>query len=105
MLSNEDFWEDIDKIISDNFSPDGLETLDYYADLFISGKWIFKRFSSQEQYGCAAGGASHVIATILAGAKNSTNPQNEFLSDFKRELKSATQQASRIETWAKLIGK
>lgn len=104
MLTNEDFWERIDSIINDGFSPDGLETLDDYAALFISGKCIFDRFSPQEQHGCSAGGASHVIATILAGAKIKADPEDEKLQDFKREFKLAAQQAERIEQWARLVG-
>lgn len=104
MISNEDFWEEIDHIIRDEFSPEGLETLDYYANLFLSGKCIFNRFSPQEQYGCTAGGPSHVVASILSGAKIEADSADEKLSDFKRELKQAAQQAQRIENWAKCVG-
>lgn len=103
-MNNKDYWENINRIIRDGFSPEGLQTLDYYADLIITGQCIFKRFSSREQFGCSAGGPSHVIATILAGAKNSTDSEDESLSDFKRELKQAAQQTCRIETWSRRVG-
>ena len=103
-MDNKDFWDNVRSIINEGFTPEGLQMLDYYADLFKSGRWIFKRFSPQEQLGCAEGGSAHVIATILAGAKTESNPGDEKLSDFKRELKQATQQAQRIENWARLVG-
>ena len=98
-MGNIDFWESVNKIIKDGFSSEGLKTLDYYADLFKSGKLLFKRFSPQEQYGCTAEGPSNVIASILAGAEIKTNPGDEELSDFKRELKQGAQQAERIESY------
>lgn len=103
-MNNKNFWDDIESIIADGFTPEGLKTLDYYADLYKSGRWIFKRFSPKEQLGCSEGGSAHVIATILAGAKTKTDPGDEKLSDFKRELKQATQQAQRIEEWARSVG-
>lgn len=103
-MNNKDFWEDINNIINDGFSPDGLEKIDYYADLFISGQCIFKRFSPQEQHGCSAGGPSHVIASILASAETKSDFNDEKLSEFKRELKHATQQAERIESWSRKVG-
>lgn len=104
MINNTDFWKDIKEIIQEDFNSEGLEKLDYYANLYISGKWIFKRFSPQEQHGCAAGGSSHVVATILAGAETRTDQEDANLSEFKRELKRAAQQASRIEQWARRVG-
>lgn len=104
MIANDDFWEKINDIIRDDFSPEGLETLDYYADLFISGQCAFKRFSPQEQYGCAAGGPTHVIASILSGAKNMSDSADEEISDIKREFKYAAKQTEIIESWAKRVG-
>ena len=72
-MTNSDFWDSIQSIISDGFNPEGLSKLEEYADKFINGKLLFKRFSPQEQHGCAEGGSSHVIASILAGAENSTD--------------------------------
>lgn len=103
-MSNEDFWESIHKIIDSGYSPEGLKKLEYYADLFYSGKLLFKRFSSQEQRGCAAGGWAHVIASILSGAEVAADPGDEKLTDFKREIKQGEKQAQRIEKWAKRVG-
>lgn len=104
MITNKDFWDNVQSIIREDFPPRSLETLDYYADLFISGKCIFNRFSPQEQHGCSAGGSSHVVATIIAGAETEPDPNDAILPDFKKELKRAAQQAQRIEKWAKLVG-
>lgn len=104
MTINDDFWDKIYEIIRGNFTPEGLETLDYYAELFISRQCAFKRFSPQEQYGCAAGGSTHVIASILSGAKIKSDSADEELSEIKREFKYAAQQAERIEAWAKRVG-
>lgn len=104
MISNNDFWDKIHEIILNDFTPKGLETLDYYADLFISGQCAFKRFSPQEQYGCAAGGSTHVIASILSGAKIISDSANEELSDIQREFKQAEKQTEIIESWARRVG-
>lgn len=103
-MDNQDFWEDVNRIADNGFTPEGLQKLDYYADLYISGKLLFKRFSPQEQHGCAAGGSSHVIATILAGTEAPADPRNVRLSDFKRELQQAAHQKRCIEEWAKAVG-
>lgn len=104
-MNNKDFWASIDKIVSDGFTSQGLQTLDYYAEQFISGGLVYKRFSPNEQHGCSAGGATHVIASILAGAEDSadTVTKGEF-SDFQRECQRAAQQEKRIEQWAKAVG-
>lgn len=103
-MTNSDFWESVKRIINEGFTSEGLQTLDYYADLFKSRKLLFKRFSPQEQYGCTAGGLSNVIASILAGAETKADPGDEELSDFKREIKQGKEQAKRIESWAKRVG-
>ena len=47
-MSNADFWASIDGIIADGFTPEGLKQLEYYAEQFISGKLVYKRFSPFE---------------------------------------------------------
>ena len=85
-MNNADFWASIHSIIYDGFTPNGLQKLDRYAEQFISNELVYQRFSPQEQYGCATGGATNVIASLLAGAEVSTDRggQTSF-SDFKRE--------------------
>ena len=72
-MNNADFWKSINVIIADGFTPEGLQKMDYYAELFINGRLVYKRFSPFEQHGCATGGATHVIASILAGADAAAN--------------------------------
>lgn len=103
-MTNSDFWDSIQSIISDGFNPEGLSKLEEYADKFINGKLLFKRFSSQEQHGCAEGGSSHVIASILAGAENSTNRVAEEDGSIKGIFQQAARQASCIEKWARKAG-
>jgi len=103
-MNNSDFWASIDSIIQEDFSPEGLAKLERYAEQFISGKLVYKRFSPREQYGCAAGGTSNVIASLLAGAKTDADKDAEGNDDFKRECQCGTQQAQRIERWAKAVG-
>ncbi len=100
-MENSDFWAQIQNIIDDGFSPEGLEKLDRYAELFINGKLRFERFLPQEQHGCSEGGLIHVIATILAGAETRPDSETEGLSQLKRELKLAETQSRLIETWAR----
>ena len=52
-MTNADFWNQINSIIKDGFSSEGLQKLDHYAELFINGRLVYKRFSPAEQYGCA----------------------------------------------------
>ena len=83
-MTNAEFWKQIGTIINGGFTSEGLQMLDYYAELFISGRIVYKRFSSFEQHGCAAGGATHVIATILAAAKaRSDSGIAPYGNDFK----------------------
>ena len=103
-MSNADFWASIDGIIADGFTPEGLKQLEYYAELFISGKLVYKRFSPFEQHGCAAGGSNHVIASLLAGADINPNSLTAPKGSFQRERQCAEAQATRIERWAKIVG-
>ncbi len=99
-MNNSDFWASIDAIVKEGFTPDGLTKLDRYAEQFTSWRLVYKRFSPFEQYGCSTGGSSHVIASLLAGAKTEADNDAEGLNDFKRELKRGAQQAEKIEKWA-----
>ena len=103
-MSNADFWASIDGIIADGFTPEGLKQLEYYAEQFISGKLVYKRFSPFEQHGCAAGGGNHVIASLLAGASIDANSLTAPEGSFQRERQRAQTQASRIEQWSKAVG-
>lgn len=104
MTTNADFWTSIAHIIEKGFIADGLQQLDRYAELFISEKLVYKRFSPLEQYGCAAGGTTHVIATLLAGAEVDADTFAPGISDFKRMCQRGETQALRIEQWAKAVG-
>ena len=104
-MNNADFWASVRTIISEGFTPEGLLKLDSYAEQFISGKLVYQRFSPQEQYGCAAGGTTNVIASLLAGAEISSDSQDQgALSDYQRECQCGAQQESVIEHWAKTVG-
>ncbi len=67
-MNNKDFWTDITSIISEGFTNQGLSKLEYYAELFVNRRLVYKRFSPFEQHGCTTGGGAHVVATLLAGA-------------------------------------
>lgn len=103
-MDNHNFWSSVHKIIADGFTGKGNEILERYGELLCNGRLIFKRFSPQEQHGCAAGGPIHVIASILAGAEAPADCIPENLTGFKRELKLAAFQAKTIECWAKSVG-
>ena len=103
-MNNADVWASIDAIVKEGFSSEGLAKLDRYAEQFISRQLIYQRFSPQEQYGCTAGGSSHVIASILAGAEAPADSEAERIDNFKRELQYGEKQAEVIETWAKKVG-
>jgi len=63
-----------------------------------NGRIIYQRFSPLEQHGCTAGGATNVIATLLAGAEASSDSQDpSALSDYKRECQRGAQQETLIE--------
>jgi hypothetical protein len=51
---------------------------------------VYQRFSPREQHGCAEGGATHVIASLLAGAKAGTDRKIKKTLQPKRLLKSST---------------
>ena len=103
-MNNKDFWESIHTIIAEGFTPEGLQKLDHYAELFINGRLVYQRFSPFEQHGCAAGGATHVIASLLAGAESQADREAaRAINDFQREIQQGAQQASCIERWAKTV--
>ena len=97
-MNNEDFWASVAKIVEEGFTPEGLKQLDHYAELFINGRLVYQRFSPFEQHGCSAGGATHVIASLLAGAENQADREPaRTVNDFQRELEQGARQASCIE--------
>ena len=103
-MNNAEFWASVNGIIADGFTPEGLQKLDSYAEQFISGRLVYQRFSPREQHGCTAGGATHVIASLLAGAKAGTDSEHQAaISDFKRECQLGAQQEVVIEKWAKRV--
>ena len=104
-MNSEDFWASVSKIVKEGFTPEGLKQLDHYAELFINGRLVYQRFSPFEQHGCSAGGATHVIASLLAGAENQADREPaRTVNDFQRELEQGARQASCIEQWAKVTG-
>ena len=103
-MNSADFWTSVRNIIDDGFTSEGLQQLDYYAELFIRGRLIYKRFSPQEQHGCSKGGAVHVIASLLAGASIDPSSLSAPKGSFQRERECAETQAKRIEQWAKTVG-
>ena len=104
-MNNADFWASVRTVIIEGFTPEGLRQLDYYAEQFISGRLVYQRFSPREQYGCSAGGETNVIASLLAGAENSSDTNvKETLSEFQRERQQGAKQEFAIEQWAKASG-
>ena len=104
-MNNADFWKSILSIIDDGFTDEGLQKLDHYAELLINGRLVYKRFSPFEQHGCATGGATHVAASLLAGAKAQPDSGvTPYGNDFKREVECGAQQAECIELWARRTG-
>lgn len=104
-MNNADFWASIKAIIADGFTPEGLQKLDHYAELLINGRLVYKRFSPFEQHGCATGGTTHVVASLLAGAETAADRVAAFDgNEFKREQQRGAQQADRIEQWARIVG-
>ena len=94
-MNNADFWASVHTIIAEDFTSEGLLKLDSYAEQFISGQLVYQRFSSQEQHGCAAGGATNVIASLLAGAETGSDSQDSpTLSNYQRECQLGAQQES-----------
>lgn len=103
-MSNSEFWNHIDTIIAQGFDAQGRQNLEEYAELFISGRLVYKRFSPLEQHGCAEGGSIHVIASLLAGASIEPSSLTAPEGSFQRERECAATQADRIEQWAKAVG-
>ena len=127
-MNNADFWASVRTIIAEGFTPEGLLKLDSYAEQFISGRLVYQRFSPREQHGCAAGGTTNVIASLLAGAEDCADTNAaETLSEFERERQRTEQrepssllewpsrdgrrqsqcgakQEAAIEKWAKAVG-
>ena len=83
-MTNDEFWHSVAEIVEDDFSNEGLAKLDEYAEWFISGRLVYKRFSPSEQHGCAEGGASHVIASLLAGAEIGADSSIEAIPSYSR---------------------
>ena len=103
-MNSADFWNSIHQIIADGYTSEGLQKLDEYAELFIRRKLVYQRFSSKEQYGCAKGGATHAIATLLAGAEDCSDYGAEGADDFKRQCQRGANQETIIELWARKVG-
>jgi hypothetical protein len=99
-MTSSEFWQSIKRVAAEGFTKAGLQTLDNYAEQFIRNRILFKRFSSNEQYGCSTGGRTHVIATLLAGAEVATNQDYFRCYDFKSQRKYAAQQIEIIKSWA-----
>ena len=104
-MNSADFWASIKAIIADGFTPEGLQKLDHYAELLINRRIVYQRFSPFEQHGCTAGGATHVIASLLAGAETTADRDAALDgNNFKREQQHGAQQAAYIERWARAVG-
>ena len=100
-MNNADFWASVRAIIAEGFTPEGLQKLDSYAEQFISGRLVYQRFSPREQHGCAAGGETNVIASLLAGAEDCPGTDvEEALSEFERERQRGARQETTIEAWS-----
>ena len=103
-MNNADLWASVRSIIAEGFTPEGLLKLDSYAEQFISGRLVYQRFSPREQHGCAAGGTTNVIASLLAGAEDCADSDAaETLSEFERERQCGAKQEAAIEQWAKAV--
>ena len=102
-MNNQDFWHSIHSIIDEGFTANGLSKLESYAEQFITQRLVYKRFSSAEQYGCSMGGATHVIASLLAGANAATDRGVSQELTFKEECELGKAQESLIESWARKV--
>ena len=104
-MNNADFWASVRGIIAEGFTPEGLLKLDSYAEQFISGRLVYQRFSPREQHGCAEGGTTHVVASLLAGAEDCADTNAaQTLNEFERERQRGAKQEAVIEQWAKAVG-
>ena len=102
-MNNAEFWQNVSLIIEEGFTEEGLQKLESYAEQFISKQLVYQRFSPQEQYGCATGGNTHVIATLLAGADVAANRRFQEPLGFKEECQRGKAQESIIECWARRV--
>ena len=102
-MNNKDFWESVNAIIAEGFTPEGLQKIDEYAEQFITGRLVYQRFSPAEQHGCTAGGPAHVVASLLAGANVATNCSISEPLSFKEECERGKAQEIIIENWSKKI--
>lgn len=102
-MNNKDFWDSVNAIIVEGFTPEGLQKLDEYAEQFVTGRLVYQRFSPAEQHGCAAGGPAHVVASLLAGANVAANRLISEPLSFKEECERGKAQEIIIETWAKKV--
>ena len=91
---NHDFWNEISSIIGEGFTDQGLAKLEYYAELFINQRIVYKRFSPFEQHGCTTGGITNVVATLLAGTDVAANIGVSKPLSIKEERQRATTQES-----------
>ena len=103
-MGNYEFWTSISAIIRNGFDGEGLKKLEEYAKQFINGQLLFKRYTEDEQFGCAVGDTLQVIASIRAGGETPANQLTAPEHSFKTEQQHATAQAIVIEQWAKAIG-
>lgn len=103
-MTNHEFWSSITQIIDNHFSSTDTRQLEQYAQQFIAGRLLFTRYTDNEQFGCAAGGTIHVIASILAGAETPADQLTASEGSFKREQQRAQAQAAVIEQWARTVG-
>lgn len=103
-MTNTDFWTSIQHICANGFDSEGLAKLELYAELFITGKLVYQRFSPLEQHGCAEGGPIHVIASLLAAADIAADRVTAPFGSFQREQQCAKAQEDIIEQWAKVTG-
>lgn len=44
-MDNASFWDTVRSVIEGGFTPEGLAILDRYAEQFIDGRLVYKRFS------------------------------------------------------------
>ena len=52
-MKNKDFWESVNAVIAEGFTPEGLQKLDEYAEQFVTGRLVFQRLtmSKTKYYG------------------------------------------------------
>ena len=91
-MESKAFWDDILSVIDDGFLPNGLQKLERYAEQFISGRLVYKRFSPSEQRGCSAGGFTHVVASLLAGTSIRASGEVQEPLIFKEECERGKKQ-------------